>query len=115
MDDKGAVRQSPPLSRANGSAPKLADGIELIGEYKGSGFKEPPYLARRADGQVLQLPKLLYLVAQNTDGRRDYGAIAQAVSEEFGKGVSADNVRTLTWPRPTGRARGSSVRIPCWR
>jgi putative peptide zinc metalloprotease protein len=95
MKDEGAVQQSPPLSRANGSAPKLADGIELIGEYKGSGFKEAPYLARRADGQVLQLPKLLYLVAQNTDGQRDYSAIAEAVSEGYGKGVSADNVRTL--------------------
>jgi putative peptide zinc metalloprotease protein len=116
MDDKGAVRQSPPLSHANGDAPKLADGIELIGEYKGSGFKEAPYLARRADGQVLQLPKLLYLVAQNTDGQRDFGAIAEAVTEEFGKGVSADNVRTLADSklRPLGvlaAADGSSPKL----
>jgi putative peptide zinc metalloprotease protein len=95
MEEKGAVRQSPPLTHANGHRPKLAEGIELIGEYKGSGFKEPPYLARRADGQVLQLPRLLYLVAENTDGTRDYGEIAEAVTDQFGKGVSADNVRFL--------------------
>src|SRR5438105_1268762 len=69
--------------------------MELLGEYKDSGFKEPPFLARRADGQVLQLPRLLYLVAANSDGRRSYGQIAEVVTEQFGRGVSADNVQTL--------------------
>jgi putative peptide zinc metalloprotease protein len=96
MEDQGAVAGSPPPSRADGPAPRLADGIELIGEYKGSGFKEPPFLARRADGQVLQLPRLLYLVAEKSDGRRGYAEIARAVTDEFGRGVSADNVRLLT-------------------
>src|ERR1700716_2508517 len=95
MDNKGAVGQSPPLSRADGRRPQLANGIELIGEYKGSGFKEPPYLARRADGQVLQLPRLLYLVAAKADGTRTYGDIARAVTDEFGRGVSEDNVAFL--------------------
>ena len=27
--------------------PRLARGIELFGEYEGSGFKDPPYLARQ--------------------------------------------------------------------
>ncbi|TMD67670.1 MAG: hypothetical protein E6I84_03220 [Chloroflexi bacterium] len=75
--------------------PRLAEGMELLGEYKDSGFKEPPFLARRADGQVLQLPRLLYLVAANSDGRRSYGQIAEVVTEQFGRGVSADNVQTL--------------------
>ncbi|HEX2048673.1 MAG TPA: hypothetical protein VHF27_12975 [Acidimicrobiales bacterium] len=75
--------------------PRLADGVELIGESAGSGFKEPPALARRGDGQVIQLTRLLYLVAQECDGDRDEAAIAEAVSEKFGRRVSADNVRTL--------------------
>ena len=54
----------------------LADGVELIGEYEGSGFKEPPLLARRADGQVVQLSPLLYDVATACDGRRDDDAVA---------------------------------------
>jgi putative peptide zinc metalloprotease protein len=69
--------------------------VELIGESAGSGFKEPPALARRGDGQVIQLTRLLYLVAKASDGQRDEAAIAEAVSEEFGRRVSADNVRTL--------------------
>src|SRR5438874_3948819 len=90
--------------------------MELIGEYQGSGFKDPPYLARRGDGQVLQLPRLLYLVAAKADGRRDYDEIARAVSVDFGRGVSADNVRVLadTKLRPIGvlaAADGSSPKL----
>src|SRR5437879_3040999 len=98
------------------AAPRLADAPELLGEYKDSGFKEPPFLARRADGQVLQLPRLLYLVAANSDGSRSYGQIAEAVTKEFGRGVSADNVQTLVDSklRPLGvlTARdGSSLKL----
>ncbi|TMD83556.1 MAG: hypothetical protein E6I74_04980 [Chloroflexi bacterium] len=90
--------------------------MELIGEYQGSGFKNPPYLARRGDGQVLQLPRLLYLVAAKADGRRDYDEIARAVSDDFGRRVSADNVRVLADSklRPIGvlaAADGSSPKL----
>ena len=71
----------------------LAEGVELIGEYEDSGFKEPPLLARRADGQMIQLTRLLYLVAAAADGGRDEQAVAAEVSERFGRPVSADNVR----------------------
>ena len=69
--------------------------MELIGEYEGSGFKEPPSLVRRADGQIIQLTELLYLVAKHCDGERDVKAVASLVSEEYGKTVSGDNVRKL--------------------
>jgi putative peptide zinc metalloprotease protein len=75
--------------------PKLAADTELIGDYGGSGFKEPPSLVRRSDGQVIQLSELLYLVAKFSDGSRSYDDVAQEVSREYGKGVSGDNVRTL--------------------
>ncbi len=75
--------------------PRLAEGMELIGEYEGSGFKETPYLARRKDGQVLQLTQLLYLVADAVDGERDFDRIAKEVTGEFGRAVSADNIEFL--------------------
>jgi putative peptide zinc metalloprotease protein len=105
-----------PSSSSGDPPPRLAEGIELLGEYKGSGFKETPYLARRADGQVLQLPRLLYLVAENTDGRRNYEQLAEAVTERFGRGVSEDNVRVLvdTKLRPLGvlaAPDGSSLKL----
>src|SRR4051812_6481171 len=39
-----------PHSPDGGLLPHLAEGMDLIGEYEGSGFKEPPSLVRRADG-----------------------------------------------------------------
>jgi putative peptide zinc metalloprotease protein len=88
--------------RLQGHAPMLADGIELIGRYEDSGYEDPPFIARRSDGQMIQMPELLYLVAEQIDGKRDYGAIAEGVSEKLGRGVSAENVQTLVeeklWP-----------------
>ncbi|MEA2156029.1 MAG: putative peptide zinc metalloprotease protein [Solirubrobacteraceae bacterium] len=93
--------------------PQLAEGIELIGEYEGSGFKEAPYIARRGDGQTIQLTQLLHLVAEQCDGRRDSAEIARRVTEAFGRKVSAGNVEFLVERklRPLGvlaEADGSS-------
>jgi putative peptide zinc metalloprotease protein len=77
---------------AHRTVPALARGIELIGQYQGSGHREPPYLARRADGQVLQLSPLLYRVAAGLDGRSSYQRLAERLSEESGRGITAAQV-----------------------
>jgi len=66
-----------------------------MGEYEGSGFKEPRFLVKRSDGQLIQLDQLIYSIVENIDGRRDLVGIAERVSEAYGRTVSADNVRTL--------------------
>jgi putative peptide zinc metalloprotease protein len=100
----------------DGAPPKLAEGIELIGEYEDSGYKEPPSIARRADGQVIQLPKLLYFVAESADGKRSYEQIAERVTEATGRGVGGDDIRFLVNEklRPLGvlaQADGSSPQV----
>jgi putative peptide zinc metalloprotease protein len=75
--------------------PRLGAGLQLLGEYQGSGFTEPRYIVRRGDGQVVQLSRLLYLVARAIDGRRDTEAISHRVSGRFGREVSAENVHYL--------------------
>ncbi|MFD0045581.1 hypothetical protein ACFVGV_10370 [Pseudarthrobacter scleromae] len=75
--------------------PRLADGVQLIGESEGSGYREPPSLVRRADGQTLQLTPLLYLVLEAVDGTRGLPEIAEHASAGAGRLISADNVRTL--------------------
>jgi putative peptide zinc metalloprotease protein len=75
--------------------PARADGVELLGEVPGSGYREPPALARRADGQTIQLTRLLYSVLEAVDGQRTYDDIAAHVSGRFGRLVSADNVLLL--------------------
>src|SRR5690242_20737512 len=87
--------QAPPSRGEATEKPRLARGIDLIGVYEGSGFKDPPYIARRADGQVIQLAPLLYVIAEAADGVRTNEEIAAAVSEAIKRGVSADNVRQL--------------------
>ena len=96
--------------------PKLSEGIELIGEYEGSGFKEAPYIARRGDGQVIQISHLLHSVAENSDGERNFGQVAERVSDDIGRKVSRDNVRFLVEKklRPIGvlaAADGSSPKL----
>ena len=67
----------------------------MIGEMAGSGYRVPPAMARRGDGQVVQLTPLLYAVLSAIDGRRAYAEIAEIVGAEIGKHVTAENVQTL--------------------
>ena len=75
--------------------PRPAAGLELLGEMAGSGYRRPPALVRRRDGQTLQLTRLLYLVLEAVDGERDYDDIATHVGAAFGRSVSGADVRTL--------------------
>jgi putative peptide zinc metalloprotease protein len=94
-----AGRPAPVLPPADGlgsgRVPRLAEGVELLGEYQGSGYAQPPSLVRRADGQVIQMSALLYRVACRIDGSRDPAAIAGLVSEDLGRSLTADQVRYL--------------------
>jgi len=75
--------------------PRLAEGVELLGEYKDSGYSQPPSLVRRADGQVIQMSPLLYQVACQIDGSRGPDAIAALVSAGLGRSLDSDQVRYL--------------------
>jgi putative peptide zinc metalloprotease protein len=75
--------------------PRLAEGVELLGVYKDSGYTQPPSLVRRADGQVIQMSPLLYQVACRIDGSRDPDAIAALVSADLGRSLDARQVRYL--------------------
>lgn len=89
------------------TVPARAAGVELLGELKGSGYRRPPALVRRADGQTIQLTRLLYLVLESIDGRRSYQEIAERVSAAAGRLVTAEDARLLTESklRPLGVLR----------
>ncbi|MGW2948316.1 hypothetical protein [Streptomyces sp. NPDC001226] len=72
--------------------PQLCEGLELLGEYQGSGSVVRKFLLRRGDGQVIQVSQLLYLVAGSVDGARDAEAISHRVSGRYGQEVSAEDV-----------------------
>src|SRR5580693_2348868 len=75
--------------------PRLAGGVELLGKYQDSGYRQPPSLVRRADGQVIAMSGLLYRVTCRIDGSRDPAAIAELVSEDLDRTLTADQVRYL--------------------
>ncbi|MHA6795099.1 hypothetical protein ACVGVM_16520 [Pseudonocardia bannensis] len=91
--------------------PRLVEGTELIGEYQGSGFAEPTYLARRDDGQVLQLSRLVYLLATLVDGHRDRDELAAAFGAELDREVSVEQVAFLLDDllRPAGLVTDDAV------
>jgi putative peptide zinc metalloprotease protein len=92
------VREPPTVASpavAAPPAPRLAAGLELIGEFEDSGFKQAPYIARRADGQVVQLPEMLYRLAEQIDGQRDLEQIADRFSEAIERRVQARDAGML--------------------
>ena len=76
-------------------APRLAAGVELIGEFEDSGFKQSPYIARRSDGQVVQMPRLLFVLAEQIDGRAGIEQLAERYSHAIKRQVAPEDVRML--------------------
>ena len=102
------------LSEGTAEVPARADGVTLIGNMAGSGYRQPPALVRRGDGQTVQLTALLYLLLRAVDGRRTFEQVADEVSAASGRLVRAEQVQALVEARlrplawcawPTGRSR----------
>ena len=73
-------------------APARAPGLEMMGRLEGSGFEQTPYLVRRPDGQVVQLPPMLYGLLEEIDGTRSPSEIGERLSTRAKRGVDADAV-----------------------
>jgi putative peptide zinc metalloprotease protein len=91
-----------------------ATGVELLGEVPGSGYRRPPALARRGDGQVVTLTPLLHSVLAAVDGRRTVAEVAVRVSEASQRLVRPEDVRQLVDAslRPLGLLRLPDGREP---
>jgi len=98
-EHKASARTPPTLPPEDAAGltvpPRLASGVELLGEYQDSGYSQPPSLVRRPDGQVIQMSPLLYRVTCRIDGSRDRAAIAELVSQDLGRSLNADQVGYL--------------------
>jgi putative peptide zinc metalloprotease protein len=72
-------------------SPRLLPGTELIGRFAGSGLREPPYLVRRSDGQIVQLSQTLYEIASRMDGH-DLAAIADSAGRSLKLRLTPEHV-----------------------
>jgi putative peptide zinc metalloprotease protein len=72
-----------------------AEGLELLGAVSGSGYKDGAALARRADGQMVQLGPLMFALLEAIDGTRDHAALAAAMSDRLGRRLDAEHVVRL--------------------
>jgi putative peptide zinc metalloprotease protein len=57
-----------------------APGVELLGEYQGSGWTDPHYLVRRGDGQFAKLTALLYRLLEESSTPRTTAELHSAVA-----------------------------------
>ncbi len=73
----------------------LGQGVELLGEVHGSGYKEGAALVRRGDGQMVQLGPLMYGLLESVDGHRDAAEVAEAMSQRVGRHLTEEHVRRL--------------------
>src|SRR3954470_5527088 len=79
-------------TEAPGGPLARAEGLELLGAVSGSGYKDGAALARRGDGQIVQLGPLMYRLLEEIDGRRDHAAVAAAMSARLGRRLEAEHV-----------------------
>ena len=95
--------------------PRLADDVELIGISR-MRFQEPRYIVRRGDGQVVQLPRLLYLLAASVDRERDLAQVAgvSARLRQGGAGRAGDGLLDNRL-RPAGSSARSEAADPALR
>jgi putative peptide zinc metalloprotease protein len=75
--------------------PLRAAGLQLLGPYEGSGFRDQHFLVSRSDGQVVHLSALLYHVLAELAPGRTAHDVARAVSARVGKTLPPDGVRFL--------------------
>jgi putative peptide zinc metalloprotease protein len=101
------------VSAAPAGALDRAEGIELLGPVHGSGYRDGVSLVRRADGQIVQLGPLLYTALEAADGRRTNAEIAERMTSELRRQVSAQHVDRIAVKLATqGLLAGTEAAAP---
>lgn len=86
-----------------GGRVELTEDTTPVGEFRSSGYREPPGLVARGDGQMVRLPPLLYLVARSIGELRDehadddalLAAVAEHATGESGLDLTAEHIAFL--------------------
>lgn len=97
--------------------PCRADGVDVLGEAVGSGYRRPPALVRRGDGQVLQLTPVLHQVLAAADGTRSCAQIGEVAARVLSRTITGADVHMLVERhlRPLGLVAGPDGAVPALR
>jgi putative peptide zinc metalloprotease protein len=90
-------RTAPPP--ATGQRWRQARGLQFLGPVQGSGLKDPAFLVRRVDDQVVQLSELLHLVVRAVEPPRPAEQVADDVSRAYGRNLTVDGLAHLVTSR----------------
>src|SRR5437764_14762340 len=83
-DESGTSPTRPSFASLVPERPALAPGVELAGIFADGAFNEPQWLIVR-NGHFLQVPALIYRVAEYADGQRTLGEIAATTTASHGR------------------------------
>jgi putative peptide zinc metalloprotease protein len=72
--------------------PVLVADTQLLGRYESPGMTDERYLVRRADGQVILLTFVLYVIVTDLAQNYDLEHVAFDISERLGQTVDATTV-----------------------
>ena len=73
----------------------IAEGVRLLGPYQDSGYAEPRFLVRRADGKVILVPELGQHVLDGLLAGGEADLVAQRVSTAVGRELSTEGLSYL--------------------
>ena len=83
-----------PVKLVLAERPALADDVELAGRFDGGAFAQPQWLIVR-NGRYLQVPELLYRVAELADGTHTAEEIAATLSDRSQWVITAVQVQRI--------------------
>ena len=84
-----------PAVAAESPMPRRAPGVDLVGQVDASGYTDQQWLVCIEGTRYMRATRILYGVLQHADGRTPLEEIAQRVSAEVGRQVTADQVDWL--------------------
>ena len=109
MSTQSADQRDVP-SEASGLRWRRALGLQFLGPVQGSGLRDPSFLVRRIDDQVVQLSELLHLVVVHAEPPRTSAEVADAVSAAYGRTLTAEGVEHLVATRLAAARTGRGDR-----
>jgi putative peptide zinc metalloprotease protein len=102
------------LSTAPHEPLRLLSGVELLGRVEGSGLREAPYYVRRGDGEVVQLSRLLYVIAEHAGPGRSLEQIGRDAGAELQLNIRPEQVHYVLEQKlhPLGLVAGPDGSAP---